>query len=286
MAAVATRPKTADWAEDEELEAELPAPVETTDASTGITTIVSYKKDANGKTVKTTRRVRRKMQTSLVTHAAAERKSWTKFGEDKGKPAGFDRQTTIIGENIYFKPVAVSSKEQDKDKDGDAADDAPKAAGGKIVTCRLCKGNHMTFKCPFRDQLAALDQVEGEDEAAAGASTSKPPANGGKYVVPGRANNSAGESMFKRDDLPTLRIQSLSVDADEDDLRELFQTFGRVVRANVIKDRNTGESKGFGFVSFESRKDAEKALNKMNGHGYDSLILSVSWSQPREPRPA
>lgn len=85
--------------------------------------------------------------------------------------------------------------------------------------------------------------------------------------------------MFKRDDLPTLRIQSLSVDADEDDLRALFESFGRVVRANVIKDRNTGESKGFGFVSFEMRKDAEKALAKMNGHGYDSLILSVSWSR-------
>ena len=65
------------------------------------------------------------MQTSLVSHAAAERKGWSKyvkmigfakieadirFGEDKGKAAGFDRQTTIIGENIYFKPVAVSSK--------------------------------------------------------------------------------------------------------------------------------------------------------------------------------
>jgi RNA recognition motif-containing protein len=85
--------------------------------------------------------------------------------------------------------------------------------------------------------------------------------------------------MFKRDDLPTLRIQSLSTEADEDDLRLLFQTFGKVVRANVIKDRNTGESKGFGFVSFESRKDAEKALTKMNGYGYDSLILSVSWSR-------
>jgi len=85
--------------------------------------------------------------------------------------------------------------------------------------------------------------------------------------------------MFKRDDLPTLRIQSLSVDADEDDLRDLFSPFGRVVRANVIKDRVTGESKGFGFVSYEMRKDAEKALAKMNGHGYDSLILSVSWSR-------
>jgi RNA recognition motif-containing protein len=95
----------------------------------------------------------------------------------------------------------------------------------------------------------------------------------------GRGATGGGESMFKRDDLPTLRIQSLSVDADEDDLRALFESFGRVVRANVIKDRNTGESKGFGFVSFEMRKDAEKALAKMNGHGYDSLILSVSWSR-------
>lgn len=73
--------------------------------------------------------------------------------------------------------------------------------------------------------------------------------------------------MFKRDDLPTLRIQSLSVDADEEDLKELFGRFGRIARANVIRDRDTKESKGFGFVSFESRKDAEAALNKMNGVG-------------------
>ena len=89
-----------------------------------------------------------------------------------------------------------------------------------------------------------------------------------------------GESMFRqRDDLPTLRITSLSTDATDDDLRELFSRFGRVARANVVKDRETKESKGFGFVSFDSRQDAEKALQKMNGFGYDSLILSVSWSR-------
>lgn len=74
--------------------------------------------------------------------------------------------------------------------------------------------------------------------------------------------------MFRpRDEYPTLRISSLSVDADDDDLRALFDRFGRVVRANVVKDRETRESKGFGFVSFESRKDAELALQKMNGFG-------------------
>ena len=74
--------------------------------------------------------------------------------------------------------------------------------------------------------------------------------------------------MFRqRDDLPTLRITSLSEDAEDDDLRALFEPFGRVARANVVRDRETRESKGFGFVSFESRKDAEKALSKMNGFG-------------------
>jgi hypothetical protein len=74
MASVAARPTKTDWAEDEELEgtflihtikcrnelllmkiAELPAPAETTDASTGITTIISYKKDEHGKTIKVSR---------------------------------------------------------------------------------------------------------------------------------------------------------------------------------------------------------------------------------------
>jgi translation initiation factor 3 subunit G len=84
-----------------------------------------------------------------------------------------------------------------------------------------------------------------------------------------------------RDDLPTLRIASLSTDANDDDLEALFKPFqnkGRLVRANVVVDHVTRESRGLGFVSFESRDDAEKALQKMNGRGYDSLILSVSWS--------
>ena len=91
-----------------------------------------------------------------------------------------------------------------------------------------------------------------------------------------RAGGGAGESMFRqRDDLPTLRITSLSVDAEDEDLRALFEPFGRVARANVVRDRETRESKGFGFVSFDSRKDAEKALLKMNGFGeFDLLLLS------------
>lgn len=83
----------------------------------------------------------------------------------------------------------------------------------------------------------------------------------------------AGEAMGRpgggqnRDDLPTLRVTNVSEDAHEDDLRELFQVFGRVVRVFIGKDRETGIGKGFAFVSFEEREHAQKAMEKINGKG-------------------
>ncbi|EJT50507.1 eukaryotic translation initiation factor 3, subunit 4 delta, 44kDa [Trichosporon asahii var. asahii CBS 2479] len=95
-----SKPLKSDWAEEDEFE--LPPTTETLGAD-GITTIVSWKLNDAGKKVKVTRRVRRKLQTQVVSHTVAERKHWAKFGDDKGKPAGPDRQTTIIGENLHFK---------------------------------------------------------------------------------------------------------------------------------------------------------------------------------------
>lgn len=220
----------------------------------------------------------------------------SRFGDDKGKPAGPDRQTTIIGENLHFKIAAVNRAAAEAAAAADAAAaDAAKAPAGKAVVCRLCKGGHFTAKCPYKDQLAELDSAAaglGEDDeaaaaggvrAAGGLAAPGSGAVGGKYVPPGQRGGGPGESMFRsRDDLPTLRVTSLSFDAEDDDLRSLFEpfaTFGRLARANVVRDRETRESKGFGFVSYENRKDAEKALAKMNGYGYDSLILNVSWSR-------
>lgn len=82
-----------------------------------------------------------------------------------------------------------------------------------------------------------------------------------------------------RDDLPTLRVTNISEDTQENDLRELFGVFGRVARVYVGRDRETGAGKGFAFVSFEDRAVAQKAIDKVNGRGYDNLILSVQWSR-------
>lgn len=81
-----------------------------------------------------------------------------------------------------------------------------------------------------------------------------------------------------RDDLPTLRVTNLSEDASENDLWELFGRFGKINRIYVGKDQDTGLCKGFAFVSFESKSEAEKAMGKINGLPYDHLILACAWS--------
>ena len=234
-----------------------------------------------------------------------------RFGDERGKAAGPDSKTTIIGENIHFKiapvtkvscivshEVGLATHIPQQVEVIPEADPGSKAPTGKAVVCRLCKGGHYTAKCPYKDQLAAIDQVDVEGDGADGPAgdSSMPRGLGsttnGRYIPPSvlfllpvcvsiadtlsrgqRAGGGAGESMYRsRDDLPTLRITSLSVDADDNDLRSLFEGFGRVARANVVRDRDTRESKGFGFVSFENRKDGEKALAKMNGYGESSKI--------------
>lgn len=107
-------------------------------------------------------------------------------------------------------------------------------------------------------------------------------AGGGKYVPPSmRAGaKGAGESMHQknRDDLPTLRVTNLSEDATEDDMWTLFERFGKISRVYVGKDQETGLCKGFAFVSFESRQDAQKAVDKVHNLPYDHLILGCQFS--------
>ena len=125
-----------------------------------------------------------------------------------------------------------------------------------------------------------------DDDVGTGPEPSAPTAaTGGKYVPPSMRGaggvRAPGESMRSgnRDDLPTLRVTNISEDTQENDLRELFGHFGKVARVYVGRDRETGAGKGFAFVSFEDKAVAQKAIDKVNGMGYDNLILSVQWSR-------
>jgi translation initiation factor 3 subunit G len=142
----------------------------------------------------------------------------------------------------------------------------------KMVVCRICKGDHWTLKCPYKDTLGGLAELasgmgaEGSGEGVAdgdsaaagtpggGAGAGGAGAGSGKYVPPNLrgaagAGLRRGEAMGGRpggrgDDDATLRVTNVSDDTQDDDLKELFGRFGHVLRVYVGRDRVTNMPKG------------------------------------------
>lgn len=79
-------------------------------------------------------------------------------------------------------------------------------------------------------------------------------------------------------------VGNLSYEVSDDDLRELFAEYGPVEKSNVIRDRDTGSSKGFGFVEMERQADAEKAIKELNGSSVKGREIKVNQARPREER--
>jgi len=79
-----------------------------------------------------------------------------------------------------------------------------------------------------------------------------------------------------------LYVGNLPFNTTSDDLREAFAQFGNVTRVQVVTDRETGRSRGFGFVEME--EGAEDAVAKMNGVDFQGRTLTVNEARPREQR--
>lgn len=220
-----------EWAEDvSDNEANdptaIPAPVTTVNKD-GTKTTVSYKIDDSGRKVKVTRRTRTTVHREKVNPEVAERRTWAKFGLEKGKSKGPQPDTTSVGENIVFRPSrdwkAVQAAEA-KDGGGKAEEKSLKEQlRDKKVKCRICSGEHFTARCPYKDTMApvgadnepAADPMAEDGDAAPKAGGLG--AQSGGYVPPHLrkgANAGAGERMggkFERDDLATLRVTNVSL---------------------------------------------------------------------------
>jgi len=83
-----------------------------------------------------------------------------------------------------------------------------------------------------------------------------------------------------------LYVGNLSYRLTEDELKEAFEEFGQVSSCTIIKDRVTGESKGFGFLEMPERSEAEAAISGLNGRDLKGRKLNVNEARPRENRPA
>ena len=81
-----------------------------------------------------------------------------------------------------------------------------------------------------------------------------------------------------------LFVGSLSWNTDDHGLRAAFERFGDVTDAKVITDRDSGRSRGFGFVTFADPSAADRAITEMNGQQLDGRSINVNEAQERAPR--
>jgi RNA recognition motif-containing protein len=82
-----------------------------------------------------------------------------------------------------------------------------------------------------------------------------------------------------------LFVGNLSFDTTENDLQDAFAAHGTVTETNLMMDRTTGRSRGFGFVTMNSAEEAEKAIQALNGSQMGGRALTVNVARPREDRP-
>jgi RNA recognition motif-containing protein len=104
---------------------------------------------------------------------------------------------------------------------------------------------------------------------------------GEKMVSPG-GNRSFGVAMEK--DTLRLYVGRLPYRTTDQDLSDLFGQYGEVLSATVIIDRETGRSKGFGFVEMSNDQEAQSAMNQLNNSTLEGRTIIVNEAQAREPR--
>lgn len=296
-------PVASSWADEIEEgdTSTLPPSSEKIKGDTKIVTDYSFNED--GKKVKTVRTY--KVERKMVPKIVAERRSWHKFGMSKDDKLGPNPQTTVVAEEIWMQFVG-NKEEHEKEQESSALDKLKDSKRG-IVKCRICKEDHWTTQCPYKDTLGPLresltgpvDGPEGTEGGAGGSSAAPAPAaggttQGGKYVPPSRRGGGmsdaqariSGDTMpdRRREDTAAIRVSNLSENAQETDLQELFKPFGHIARIFLAKDKMTGQCKGFAFVNYYRKEDAAKAIATLNGFGYDHLILSVEWAKPAQDR--
>ncbi|KAH9606393.1 hypothetical protein KSS87_004615 [Heliosperma pusillum] len=248
----------------------LPAKEVTEPDTDGVKTMTEYKFNDKGEKVKITTKSRVVINKKIIL----ERRSWAKFGDAIKDGPNSNGLTTYPPEDVKIERPGSDDKDKDKVKHTKADPNQP-TRDGTIKVCRTChqKGDHWTAACPYKNLAQSAEVLATPDP-----NPNPNPTATKKYVPPIRTTTTDPK---RRNDENSVRVSNLSEDTREADLQELFEPFGHVTRVYVATDRSTNMSRGFGFVNFARKEDAERAISKLNGYGYDNLILRVEWSAPK-----
>eukprot|EP00924_Labyrinthula_sp_SR-Ha-C_P014918 augustus_masked-scaffold_9-processed-gene-2.11-mRNA-1 protein AED:0.27 eAED:0.28 QI:0/-1/0/1/-1/1/1/0/283 len=256
------------WAEDEE--DQLPPTKVIGPDENGIKTVIEYKMKDNKK-YKVVRKYKVEKVIKKIPTVVKERMAWAKnkFGQAAGESSGPNpSHTSVELEDFYI--------------DDPAMDEAAEEAKHQKMLQSLQQGiNKRAISSKLADQgLKSTGLRRNPDEigvsGAGGLAT-------GKYVIP--ASRGRGEGALQ-EEVTTLRLSNLVRDVTDDEIRALCSLYGMVKRVFLARDSVTKESKGFAYVSFSTRQQAEQALNALHGAGMHHMIINVEWAKPNKRDPS
>jgi cold-inducible RNA-binding protein len=84
--------------------------------------------------------------------------------------------------------------------------------------------------------------------------------------------------------MKNIFVGNLSFGTTEDAIRSLFEQYGTIERVNIITDRDTGQSRGFGFVEMSGNAEAQRAIQELDGREFEGRPLKVNEARPKESR--
>eukprot|EP00036_Acanthoecidae_sp_10tr_P011459 CAMPEP_0182926222 /NCGR_PEP_ID=MMETSP0105_2-20130417/11239_1 /TAXON_ID=81532 ORGANISM="Acanthoeca-like sp., Strain 10tr" /NCGR_SAMPLE_ID=MMETSP0105_2 /ASSEMBLY_ACC=CAM_ASM_000205 /LENGTH=307 /DNA_ID=CAMNT_0025064103 /DNA_START=64 /DNA_END=987 /DNA_ORIENTATION=+ len=265
---------------------ELPPPVASINGN--IKTVVTYtRKEDTDVIEKRTRTYLLEDRKVKVSKSVMERRTWPKFGVAKDLPPGPDTASTnVVVDEVYLQLSSNKKLQDDAEDSGDKTIANIRAALAKRALKMQSGEGSSSARIGGDDggRIASGVYVAPANRKRAEEGGEGGPAGKGAYVPPSMrpGRSGGGDSMYQRDDQHTLRVSNISENAREDDLRELFRPFGPISRCYLAMDKMTGLARGFAYINYLRREDAEKAIDALNRHAYDHLILQVEWAEERK----
>lgn len=221
--------------------------------------VTKYTKDNEGLITKHTKIYKLEKRIITIPKNVLERRTWEKFGVSKGLPKGPDTASTnIVVDEVLFEFTNNKKINDDKVEPNNLFNSTKNA-----VTCKYCEGNHWSIKCPNKELIKLKDSNDTND-------TNDTKDSNTKYVPKFKREGAQPQKLNRNRN--TIKITNITDSATEQDIRDLFINYGRITKLYYT-------NKGFAYLTFSELHSCEKAIEVVDGHPYDYLILKVEMAE-------